>query len=44
VLVDEDVHEALADRTDLVTNRIHGIRRLRGFDKVRVFTVRRDQA
>jgi adenylate cyclase len=44
VLVDEDVHDALVDRTDLVINRIHGIRRLRGFDRVRVFTVRRDQA
>ena len=41
VLVDEDVADALAGRDDLATVRIAGIRRLRGFDKVRVSAVRR---
>lgn len=40
VLVDETVAGALADGTTLHTQRVHSIRRLRGFDKVRVFAIR----
>jgi adenylate cyclase len=41
VLVDEEVQAAVEARGELETARIHGIRRLRGFDKVRVWSVRR---
>jgi len=40
VLVDETVATDLAARTSLETQRIHSIRRLRGFDRLRVFVVR----
>ncbi len=40
VLVDEAVAAALADHHTLETQRIHSIRRLRGFDRLRVFVVR----
>ena len=41
VLVDEAVSAAVEAVPDLETVRIAGIRRLRGFDKVRVFALRR---
>jgi adenylate cyclase len=40
VVVDERVAEAVDGRDDLEAVRISGIRRLRGFDKVRVFAIR----
>jgi adenylate cyclase len=39
VLIDEEVQAAVEERGELETTRIHGIRRLRGFEKVRVWSV-----
>jgi len=41
VLVDEDVQQALEGDEGLEAVRIHGIRRLSGFDRVRAWKVRR---
>jgi adenylate cyclase len=41
VVVDQGIADALEDRPDVEATRIHGIRRLRGFDKVRAFALRR---
>jgi adenylate cyclase len=40
VLVDTTVATALADQESIETQRVHSIRRLRGFDRLRVFVVR----
>ncbi len=40
VLIDEAVHDAVEGAEDIELVRVHGIRRIRGFDKVRVWAAR----
>ena len=44
VVVDERVAASIEGREDLEAVRIHGIRRLRGFDRIRAFSLRHPQA